>query len=173
MNEYDWAVKFGALFDKAVQQYQSGKRGVKDFFAADDERFLAEIGHTAQEIYDFAEDAVNYGEPDARTVLLIAAARRDYFLVVQHGRFTGRVQSSATLPPKTAAVDGIEWLPRIIEKAKRKLSGEMDKELMFGCGGDRTFLKKFDIHPADFLRFVWAADGDERKIIAWVKGKLK
>ncbi|MDR1190802.1 MAG: DUF5069 domain-containing protein [Verrucomicrobiales bacterium] len=173
MSDYDWTVKFGALFDKAVKQYQAGARGAKNFFTAEDEQFLAGIGHTAQEMYDFAEDAANGGEPDAGTVLLLAAARRDYFWYVQQGRRTGRELPSASLPAKTAAVDGIEWLPRIIEKARRKLAGEMDADLMFDCGGDRAFLRRFDIHPADFLRLVWAAGDDDRKVIEWVKGRAK
>jgi hypothetical protein len=40
---------------------------------------------------------------------------------------------------------------------------------MFGCGGDRNFLKKHgDIHPADFLRQVWAAGDDDPQLAAWV-----
>jgi hypothetical protein len=35
--------------------------------------------------------------------------------------------------------------------------------------GDRPFLKRVDIHPADFLREVWAARDDDRKIIEYVK----
>ncbi|MDR1145245.1 MAG: DUF5069 domain-containing protein [Verrucomicrobiales bacterium] len=173
MTHYHWTNTFGALFNRAVTKYQQGARGAEHFFTAADREFLAAIGHTAQELYDFAEDAAAGGEPDAGTALTVAAVRRDYFLVAQHGRFTGRAQPTATLPAKTAAVDGIEWLPRLIEKAKRKLAGEMAADLMFGCGGDRAFLRQFDIHPADFLRHVWAAGGDDRKIIDWVKGKAK
>jgi hypothetical protein len=39
---------------------------------------------------------------------------------------------------------------------------------MFGCGGDRAFLMACDVHPADFLRHVWAAGEDDTKIIALV-----
>lgn len=74
-----------------------------------------------------------------------------------------------SLPPKDEAVDGIEWLPRIISKARAKLRGEMPAELMFGCGGDRPFLRGVNIHPADFLREVWAAGGEDRRIIEFVK----
>jgi hypothetical protein len=47
----------------------------------------------------------------------------------------------------------------------------MDPDTMFGCGGDRAFLSKYDIHPADFLRVVWAAGDDDQKILAYVKSK--
>lgn len=41
---------------------------------------------------------------------------------------------------------------------------------MFGCGGDRNFLEKNgDIHPADFLRNLWAAGEDDAKFLEWVK----
>jgi hypothetical protein len=40
---------------------------------------------------------------------------------------------------------------------------------MYGCGGDRRFLKEHDIHPADFLRMVWATEGDHGKILTFVR----
>ena len=60
------------------------------------------------------------------------------------------------------------WLPRLIFKARLKLRGEMDPEIMYGCGGDRQFFVKYDIHPADFLRAVWASGGDQAKVLAFV-----
>jgi hypothetical protein len=40
---------------------------------------------------------------------------------------------------------------------------------MFGCGGDRNFLTKHgNIHPADFLRNLWAAGDDDAKMASWV-----
>jgi hypothetical protein len=40
---------------------------------------------------------------------------------------------------------------------------------MYGCGGDRNFLKKHgDIHLADFLRRLWAAGEDDTKITDWL-----
>jgi len=106
--------------------------------------------------------------------LLIATVRREYFLVVQKGKWE-KPLPTATLPSKEAAVEGIVWLPRLIEKARRKLRGQMDKDLMYGCAGDRRFFREHDIHPADFLRVVWAAGDNDAKIIQFVKsgGDLK
>jgi len=73
------------------------------------------------------------------------------------------------LPPKDAQLGGIEWLPRIIEKAHAKLRGEMPPELMYCCGGDRAFLREHGIHPADFLREVWAAGDDVQRILSFVR----
>ena len=62
------------------------------------------------------------------------------------------------------------YLPRIIKKAEAKLKGELDPDMMFGCGGDRRFLSTHgDIQPADFLRHVWAADGDHQKVVDYIK----
>ncbi|MCX6865247.1 MAG: DUF5069 domain-containing protein [Verrucomicrobia bacterium] len=72
------------------------------------------------------------------------------------------------IPSATTAML-IAALPRILAKARAKLRGELDPDLMFGCGGDRRFLEKHgDIHPADFLRRVWAAGNDDGKLATWV-----
>lgn len=164
MNTYSWDTAFRKLWEKAVAQYAAGNRQPATYHDV----LLDEIGYTAQELYDFAEDWVKYQEPPFETALLIAAARRDYFLVVQKGqRSTKRIRME-DLPAKTAAVAGLEWLPRVIEKARAKLRGEMPEDLMYGCGGDRSFFKKVNIHPADFLRVVWAAHYDDQKIINYV-----
>ena len=89
--------------------------------------------------------------------------------MVQKGVESTKVVKPADLPPKDEALDGIVWLPRIIAKAEAKLRGEMDPDIMYGCGGDRAFLSKHNIHPADFLREVWAAKGDAQQVLAYVK----
>jgi hypothetical protein len=120
-------------------------------------------------VYDFAEDAVKSGEPSFADALLIAAVRRDYYLVVQHGQPSTRTIRMEDLPAKDTAVAGLGWLPRIIVKARAKLRGEMPAALMYGCGGDRRFLKSVNVHPADFLRRVWSAGDDDARVIAWVQ----
>lgn len=169
MNDYTWEEQFRQCYDKAVAQYRQGNRQSSTYFNAAETAFLTGIGHTAQEVYDFAEDACNGGEPPYGTALLVASARRDFFLTVQKGKPTGKTISMADLPAKDAEVAGFKWLPRIIAKARAKLAGEMPADLMFGCGGDRNFLRSVNIHPADFLRYVWAARGDDAKIIEFVK----
>jgi hypothetical protein len=92
---------------------------------------------------------------------------------VQKSSFSGRRISMADLPSKDAEVEGIGWLPRLIPKAEAKLRGEMPPDLMFGCGGDRKFFRTHQIDPAEFLRQVWKADGEEKEIVAWVKERTK
>jgi Domain of unknown function (DUF5069) len=67
-------------------------------------------------------------------------------------------------------LDGMAYLPRILAKARAKLRGELDPDLMYGCGGDRNFLGKHgNIHMADFLRRVWSAGEDDQEVADWVK----
>jgi hypothetical protein len=166
---YDWVARFQRCYDKAVALYQQGHRQAASFFDAAEQQFLASIGCTPQELYDFAEDWCKYQAPSFGDTLLITAVRRDFFLTVQQGRRTGPTIQMADLPAKDAAVAGYKWLPRIIAKARAKLRGEMPDELMYGCGGDRNFLQSVNIHPADFLRHVWAARDDDQQIIAYVQ----
>ena len=60
---------------------------------------------------------------------------------------------------------GIRWLPRIIQKARAKLRGEMPPELMYGCGGDRPFLEGVHFGLAEFLRLVWESGDDTRRVV--------
>lgn len=73
------------------------------------------------------------------------------------------------LPSKATAVDGISWLPRLIVKARLKLRGEMPNELMYGCGGDRPFLRRMHMTLPGFLKLVWECGSDDRKIVEAVK----
>jgi hypothetical protein len=138
-------------------------------FGADDVAFLATIGCTAQELFDFVDDFLCYDDLDFDTVLAVTAIRRDYFLNVMHGRPTGRVVPMHELPAKGAKVDGIAWLPRLIVKARIKLRGEMDPDLMYGCGGDRPFLRRHRMTLPEFLQVVRDKGEDERAIVDAVK----
>ena len=40
---------------------------------------------------------------------------------------------------------------------------------MYGCGGDRPFLRNMNIELAEFLRLVWSAGNDDRQIVEYVK----
>ena len=171
MRNYDWQDEFGKLYQKATALYQNGKRQPRELLTPEAIKPLASIGCTAQELFDFVEDGCRDGEPSYGTVLLITAVRREYFLTVQRGQLSPKIISMESLPAKDAQLAGLRWLPRLIAKAQSKLRGEMPPELMYGCGGDRDFLESIDVHPADFLRQVWMADGDERKIVEAISRK--
>jgi hypothetical protein len=166
-----WTQTFSDLFHGAVKKYRDGHQKAAGLVDAEGRKFLLSIGYTEQEFFDFAEDFAKGGEPDLKTALEIAAVRRDYFLHEQAGKFSQRHISMDDLPSKDAEVEGIGWLPRIIPKAEAKLRGEMPADLMYGCGGDRKFFRTNQVDPAEFLRQVWKAGGDTKKIVAWVKAQ--
>jgi hypothetical protein len=171
MKHYEFTDRFRALYDHAVRLYTEGRRGAGTFFDADALAFLAANGLTAQNLYDYAEDHVNYGEPGYDRALAIELVRRDHFLNAQQSRPSGRVLDEAALPPKDAAVAGIAWLPRLIPKTKAKLRGELPESLMYCCGGDRRFFKEHDIHPAEFLSLVWRHLDDDDAVVRWVAAR--
>jgi hypothetical protein len=76
----------------------------------------------------------------------------------------------SALPLKTDAVDGIAWLPRLIVKARLKLRGEMPPDLMYGCGGDRLFLRRMGLTLPGFLELVRDSGDDDLAIVEAVKG---
>jgi hypothetical protein len=169
VDNYNWAKHFRELFEDGLDAYRAGKRDAQSMFGSAQREFLAGLGATPQEIFDFVEDTIHGGEPGVETALLVTAVRREYFLSIQKSRPSDRVIDMDALPAKSAELGGIEWLPRIIEKAKAKLRGEMPPELMYDCGGDRAFLREHGIHPADFLREVWAAGDDHQRILDFVR----
>jgi len=167
MQTSDWTVRFKALYEKARARYDAGHRDAATLFNPGECAFLETIGARPIELYDFAEDA---GGIDWETALLIAAARRDYFWLAQKNAPSPKRFAMSDFPPKDAELQGIPWLPRLILKAGRRLRGEMPDDMMYCCAGDRRFFKQYGIHPADFLRFVWAVDGNESRILEYVKG---
>ncbi len=173
MKHYEFTDRFRALYDHAVRLYAAGQRGAETFFDADARAFLAANGLTAQNLYDYAEDHVNYGEPGYDRALAIELVRRDHFLNAQQGRASGRTLDEAALPPKDASVEGIAWLPRLIPKTKAKLRGELPASLMYCCGGDRRFFKEHDIHPAEFLSLVWRHLDDDAAIVRWTVARSR
>ena len=169
MSTIDWQTAFRRVYDRGVAAWEEGRRSPGTMFDRADTEFLAIIGCTTQELFDFVDDAQDYGEPDFETTLAITSIRRDYFLNVMKGQSTGRNASMDDLPAKVAEVDGIAWLPRLIEKARLKLRGEMPADLMYCCGGDRAFLERVKMTAPDFLNLVWESGPDDRRIINTVK----
>jgi hypothetical protein len=169
MEANDWKAEFRRTYDRGAAEWKQGKRTPQKMFSGEEVAFLASLGCTPQELFDFVDDFQCYGEPDAATALAVQAVRRDYFLNVLGGASSGQVASMNDLPAKNATVDGIAWLPRLIEKARLKLRGEMPPDLMYGCGGDRAFLQKVNLSPGEFLQLTRDAGADDRRIVDAVK----
>ena len=164
-----WSEQFRAVYDRALSAFRSGRSSVATLCDSADTAFLLSSGCSVQELYDFVEDAVDYGEPDLETVLDVQRIRRDYFLGVLRGEWTGQVVPMSALPLKTDAVDGIAWLPRLIVKARLKLRGELSPDTMYGCGGDRPFLRRMGLTLPRFLELVRDCGDDDVSIVEAVK----
>jgi len=166
----DWEQEFRKVWDRGVDAWKEGRRSAKTMFSPEDAAFLATIGCTAQELFDFLDDSLEYRDFGFETVLAVTAIRRRYFLEVMGGKPSGRVVPMNSLPAKNAQVDGIAWLPRLIAKARIKLRGEMEPDLMYGCGGDRPFLQEHHLTLPEFLQLVWDKGDDDRAIVEALKG---
>ena len=165
----DWKSELQKVWERGVAAWKNGHHSAKAMFEPGDAAFLATIGCTAQELFDFVDDFLGYGDFDFETVLAVTAIRREYFLKVMHGKSTGRVVPMDQLPAKSAMMDGIAWLPRLIAKARIKLRGEMDPDLMYGCAGDRPFLREHRLTLPQFLQLIRDKGDDDRAIIEAVK----
>ncbi len=173
MSHYTYQATLKGVYEKAARLYTEGNRDPATYFAAEDLAFLDSIGAQVQEVYDFVEDGIHDGDPDYETFQLVMGVRRDYFLQAQQGEPSGVSIDESNLPSKTDEVRGITWLPRLMPKARARLRGELPESLMFCCGGDRNFFRTHDIHPAEFLRAVWAYQDNDQKLIDWVQSRSK
>lgn len=173
MSNYDYQKQLQKVWEHAVEVYRKGVSGPDEMFTEAQSAFLASIGQNEQEMFDYAEDYANGGDPAFGDVAAVADIRRAYFLNVQGGKPSAKVINPDALPAKSAEVDDIAWLPRIIEKAKAKLRGELHPSVMYGCAGDRAFLRRCDIHSAELLRKVWEEDGNDAAVVSWVKERMK
>ena len=171
MMEEDWNDTFYDLFREAVGRYHEGHRNVDGFFTDQEIIFLSSIGCRTRELFDFVETYARTGEPSPTTVLLMAAARRDFFLTVQHGQFyQGKPVIGYDLPGFGDELCGLPYLPRLIAKARAKLVGSMGDDIIYCCENDRRFFRDHgNIHPADFLRVVWAAGDSDPKVYDYVR----
>jgi hypothetical protein len=169
----DWVEEFRTLFESKVTAYKNGIQNAEAMFSKEEEVFLRSIGATPQEIFDFVEDWCDDGIPDPETALAITKIRRDYFFQEQQGQWSDHVSSPDTYPSRSASLAGLEWFPRIIEKARAKLRGELPPDLMYSCGADRRFLNKVNIDPVEFLQTVREAGDDLEHIVKFVTKRSK
>lgn len=172
MQNYNYVDRLLGVWKKAVEAYAEGERAVDRFFTESESAFLASIGMQDQELFDFAEDYHNKaGVPDFTMMAMIQAVRRNYFYEVQKKQPAQTVFEATRLPAKTDELEGIVWLPRIMAKAKAKLTGTLPADIMFGCSGDQQFFRENDIHPAEFLQLVWNHWEDQDGIVEWIKDR--
>lgn len=172
----EWNDQFMQIFTAAVYRFHEQRQGsAEQFFLPGEQAFLSTFGYTNQEMYDYVEDYATLGDPTPSTILLIAAARRAFFLTNQRGIMGGAVLLKETdIPRESDEFQDIAYLPRIIRKAEAKLHGTLPRSLMFYCAKDRAFLRAHgEIPPADFLYAVWTAHGDRQKVVSYVLRMMK
>jgi len=157
-----------AIWKKAVSLYRGGNYDHSRWFDTREREFLAGIGTQPHEIYDFAEDYCDDGVPSLETFLRIHEIRRDYFLKQQGGVLSRHEVPAEALPARQAELGGFAWLPRLIAKAQAKLRGELHHSIMFGCGGDRAFLREHGLRAEDFFQAVRDHENDDDAILDWL-----
>jgi len=172
MNNYDMTKALYSLWQKSVDLYQKGNRLPRSYFTDRETEMLTQWGLRVMDIYDYAEDYVTSQDPDFGTFLLINTERILYFQEVLCRRPSTHQLEGDDLPAKTAEVNGMEWLPRILVKARGKLEGTLCDDIMYGCGGDRRFLRNCGLHPVELLRKVRECSSDQ-EIIQWVEQRKK
>lgn len=169
MKHYNYQETFKELYDKSVELYKSGNTDKSTWFNEEELAFIASNGWRVQDFFDYGEDVVLESVPTYEMAQSIEQVRRDYFLHIQNSEASEHRLDPSTLPSKQDAIGGINWLPRIIPKAIGKIKGELVDDTMYCCGGDRQFLSTNDIHPAEFLRLVWANLDNHQAIVDFVK----
>lgn len=126
---------------------------------AADLEMLAKFGISPQFLYDAVDDLARYDEPSKDVFVELAQIRADYFQTTLHGCPPARIIQEPELPPKSAEFQGVAWLPRIIRKAQCFLEGSLCDDIMYGCAGDRSFLKKYNATLPAFLTVVRDSHG--------------
>lgn len=163
------------VFTDGVYRFHEQTQVVVDhFFLPEEKALLEEIGCTPHELFDYVKDYATTGEPTPSTVLLIAAARRAFFVTAQRSMAGGTLLKESDIPRETEEYQDIAYLPRIIRKAEAKLYGTLPRSIAYFCPKDREFLRRHgNIHPADFLYVVWGAKGDKQKVVSHVLRAMK
>lgn len=176
MHAMEWNDGFMTLLRDAVARYhERPQTSPVAFFLPAEVKLLREIGYTPEEMHAYVQDYAVNGDPSPSTILLIAAARRTFFMTAQRG-ISGNAKPvrARDLPPADDDFQGIPYLPRIIRKAEAKLHGTLDADLMYYDEQDRIFLREHgNIHPADFLYLAWTAHGDKQKMVKAVLNAMK
>jgi hypothetical protein len=163
-------IRLKEIHRKGAEGYKNGCRDAEILVPREDLDFLASLGISSQVLLDYAEDFVRSGDPDRATFVRVAEIRRDHFLKVQKGIPAGQLVEEPELPLREDAWDGIAWLPRIAKKARCFLEGSLCRDVMYGCSGDRAFLRKHLLTLPGFLEQVRDSGGDAAKLLQYVRG---
>ena len=157
------------LHDKASASYCAGCRKPSQILPSEDLEALAKLGVAPQCLYDAVDDLARYGEPSKAVFVQLAQMRADHFQTALAGRPPSRIVEERELPPKSTEFQGVSWLPRIIRKAQCFLEGSLCDDIMYGCAGDRSFLKKYNATLPSFLAVVRDTHGDPAQALCFLE----
>lgn len=169
--EEDWNDTFYDLFREAVGRYHEGHRNVDGFFTDQEIIFLSSIGCRTRELFDFVETYARTGRSGRSPGVPPPSAEPWWGKVLPYGQFyQGKPVIGYDLPGFGDELCGLPYLPRLIAKARAKLVGSMGDDIIYCCENDRRFFRDHgNIHPADFLRVVWAAGDSDPKVYDYVR----
>ena len=128
----DWKRQFHALFYRGVDRHQEGRQSPETMFESDEPAFLESIGCSTQEMFDFCDDYIRWGDVVYEHVEEVQAVRLDYFTNDLNSQPAARRMEMSEFPAKPDEIAGIAWLPRLIGKARAKLEGALPADLMYG-----------------------------------------
>jgi hypothetical protein len=127
-----WRKQFHDLFFKGVERHKEGRQSPEDMFEGNESAFLKSIGCSTQEMFDFCDDYVRWGDVIYEHVEELQAIRYEHFVGELNSQPASHPKEMDEFPPKTDEVEGIAWLPRLIVKARAKLAGNLPADLMYG-----------------------------------------
>ena len=128
----DWRRQFHDLFFKGVERHKEGHQSPENMFEGEEPAFLKSIGCSPQELFDFCDDYVRWGDVIYEHVEELQAVRYEHFIKELNGQPADTRMEMSKFPAKTDEVEGIAWLPRLIVKARAKLAGQLPADLMYG-----------------------------------------
>lgn len=145
------ADSLAAIHQEASRLYDSGGRSPHGILSPESAAWIFRQGLSLQFVFDCVDDLARYGEPSVEDFIAMALQRAAFHAKTPPGAVAPAILNEPGLPPKAEAFDGIPWLPRIVRKARAFLEGNLCDEIMYGCAGDRAFLKKHGLSLSGFL----------------------
>lgn len=161
--------RLSEIHARALAAYQAGCRDVENILDLEDCNFLKSIGLRPGIVYDYVEDFSRRGQPTLEDFLQVCKIRYSYFHDMQKECWEDRCVPESELPLRETELEGIPWLPRIIQKAQCFLTGTLCPEVMYGCRGDLRFLNEHDLNVTDFLIAVRDSNADPTQILQFVR----
>ncbi len=128
----NWRKQFHNLFFNGVERHKEDRQSPEAMFEGDEPAFLESIGCTTQEMFDFCDDYVRWGDVIYEQVEELQTVRYEHFINKLNSEPASHTMEMDEFPPKDAELEGIAWLPRLILKARAKLAGNLPADLMYG-----------------------------------------